>query len=315
MREVPIYFIAGFLEAGKTTFINEMLGDPNFSQGEKTLIICCEEGFEEYDEKLVRETATCVSVCEKLEEFTPAYLKSLDTKYRPERVFIEYNGTWLLSSLKGLKLPRGWVMGQVVTLADFTTFSNYLTNMRSIIADMVTKSEMVIFNRCDKDKVEEKRSFRRAMLALNPGLDIIFDNTDGSMDDGKTEEDLPYDMKADVIDISDDDFGTWYIDAMDNPDRYDGRTMRLRGMAFYLDKDGNFAFGRRAMTCCADDIRAIGFSCRKMSSPPAEGQWIEAVVSAKAGYSEIHGRDALQLEIKKVKSAPKPKDDLVYFGA
>lgn len=315
MREVPIYFVAGFLEAGKTKFINEMLADENFSQGEKTVIICCEEGFEEYDEKLLHSTATCVEMCSKKEEFTSAFLKSIDARYKPERIFIEYNGTWLLSDLGGLKMPRGWGMGEVVTIVNFETFKNYLANMRSIISDSVIKSSMVVFNRCDKQMIEEKRAYRKAIRALNPNTDIIFDNTDGTVDDGKTEEDLPYDMKADVIEVSDNDFGTWYIDAMDNPTRYEGRTLKLRGMTFETDNKGSVAFGRRAMTCCANDIRAIGFTCTSSAAAPSSQQWIEAIVSAKCAYSNLYGRDAIELNIKKYKAVTMPKDDLVYFGA
>ena len=314
MREVPIYFIAGFLEAGKTRFINEMLADEQFSNGEKTVIICCEEGFDEYNEKLLRSTATIVEYCESPKDFTTQFLKNIDARYKPERIFIEYNGTWLLSDLAGLKLPRGWVMVECVTLINFETFKNYLNNMRQMVSDAVMKSYLIIFNRADATKVEEKRSFRKAVRALNPNAEILFDNTDGTMDDGRTEDDLPYDMTADVIDISNDDFGAWYIDAMDNPQRYEGRTLKLRGMALYTDNKGGFAFGRRAMTCCADDIRAIGFACEKTADKPAENAWIEATVEAKQGYSELHGRDALILEIKKFKSASKPKDDLVYFN-
>ena len=42
--DIPVYLITGFLESGKTTFINETISDPEFSQGERTLLICCEEG-------------------------------------------------------------------------------------------------------------------------------------------------------------------------------------------------------------------------------------------------------------------------------
>ena len=50
-NKIPIYMVNGFLESGKTTFIQETLSDPYFSDGGKTLLIACEEGEEEYDEK------------------------------------------------------------------------------------------------------------------------------------------------------------------------------------------------------------------------------------------------------------------------
>ena len=44
---VPVYLFTGFLESGKTVLIQETLGDPGFTENEKTLLICCEEGMEE----------------------------------------------------------------------------------------------------------------------------------------------------------------------------------------------------------------------------------------------------------------------------
>ena len=43
-REIPVYLFTGFLDAGKTTFIQETLEDPQFNDGQKTLILLCEEG-------------------------------------------------------------------------------------------------------------------------------------------------------------------------------------------------------------------------------------------------------------------------------
>ena len=42
--EMPVYLFTGFLESGKTTFIKETLGDPRFNNGQRTLILLCEEG-------------------------------------------------------------------------------------------------------------------------------------------------------------------------------------------------------------------------------------------------------------------------------
>ena len=65
------------------------------------------------------------------------------------------------------------------------------------------------------------------------------------------EEDLPYDVKADVIELNDEDFGIWYVDASDQPDRYVGKKIHFRGMVFKPKQYGKNAFvpGRFAMTC------------------------------------------------------------------
>ena len=47
-KEIPVYLFVGFLESGKTKFIQETFEDPNFDSGDKTLLLICEEGEEEY---------------------------------------------------------------------------------------------------------------------------------------------------------------------------------------------------------------------------------------------------------------------------
>ena len=44
---LPIFLFTGFLDAGKTTFIQSMLEDPQFNEGQRTLLLLCEEGEEE----------------------------------------------------------------------------------------------------------------------------------------------------------------------------------------------------------------------------------------------------------------------------
>jgi len=91
----PVYLITGFLESGKTQLINSMLTDDNFSRGQKTLVICCEEGVEEY------ETAknTTVVVLDEADEMNTKKMEALDKEYQPERVIIEYNSIWTIERL------------------------------------------------------------------------------------------------------------------------------------------------------------------------------------------------------------------------
>ena len=49
--EVPVYLITGFLESGKTSFLQEIFESGEFADGERGLLISCEEGEVELDEK------------------------------------------------------------------------------------------------------------------------------------------------------------------------------------------------------------------------------------------------------------------------
>lgn len=142
----PVYIINGFLESGKTEFISYTLSQPYFQIRGTTLLILCEEGEIEYDEDILRNSRTIVEVVDEETQMSASNLVELEKKYKPERILIEYNGMW---NFKNLKLPWHWRLEQQITTIDASTFQNYYTNMRSLLAEMIRKSELIIFNRCD----------------------------------------------------------------------------------------------------------------------------------------------------------------------
>ena len=232
----------------------------------------------------------------------------------PERIIIEYNSVWGIENLFRIKKPVEWELAQMVTLIDATTFDNYLTNMRNLMTEGPKLADLVIFNRCDENT--KKSSYRRIIKGMNNTCNIIFENVDGTSDDGVGEEDLPYDMKADVIEIKDDQFGIWYIDCMEHPARYNERKIRIKGMGFRLENlpKKTYVFGRFAMTCCADDIGGIGFICRYKDKFPKEKEWFYLNAKIESAFSEIHGRAAVILVEESREPAEKPEEELVYFG-
>ena len=310
----PIYLITGFLESGKTNLIKNMLTDEDFSQGERTLLIVCEEGEEEYEKELLRNSNTVMEVIDSFEDLTENNLALMNDKYLPERIIIEYNSVWGIENLFRIKKPIEWELAQMVTLIDATTFDNYLTNMRQLMTEGPKLADLVIFNRCDENT--KKSPYRRIIKGMNNTCNIIFENVDGTSDDGVGEEDLPYDMKADVIEIKDDQFGIWYIDCMEHPARYNERKIRIKGMGFRLENlpKKTYVFGRFAMTCCADDIGGIGFICRYKDKFPKEKEWFYLNAKIESAFSEIHGRAAVILVEESREPAEKPEDELVYFG-
>ena len=315
MNSVPVYIIAGFLESGKTRFINEMLDDEDFSRdGERTLLISCEEGEEEYDEAILRKSNAVVAQVDGVEELEAGKLMALDEEYKPERIIIEYNSIWTIEKLFLAKKPESWELYQVVTLVDSTTFELYVLNMRQQMNDALAYADLVLFNRCTE--TTKKSSYRRMVKGLNGACRIYFENMDGTTDDGVADEDLPFDVNANPIRIQDDQFGIWYIDAMDHPNRYDGKTVRVKGRVFDMDGLPNncYVFGRHAMTYCAEDISGIGFVCKYADKKPSANMWIEVLAKVEKGFSQIHGREGVVLIQQKVKAATKPKEELVYFN-
>lgn len=311
---VPIYLITGFLESGKTSFIRDLLNDEGFTEGERTLLICCEEGVEEYDAALLGKANTVLVSLESQEAFGSNLLPDLEKKYRPERVIIEYNSIWGMKHLSTVKKPKHWELYQVVDMVDASTFELYLNNMRQVMTDGIQKADLVLFNRCDAET--RKSAFRRTVRAMNAATEIIFENMDGTTEDGVSDEDLPYDMKAPIIKIHDDQFGVWYLDAMEHPERYDGKTVCVKGKAFDADglPNGCYVFGRHAMTCCVDDIGGVGFICKTTGEIPGGNQWLELTAKVQKGYSLLHRRESIILIQQKIKLGKAPEEELVTFN-
>ncbi len=307
---VPVYMMTGFLESGKTTMIHSMLTDEGFTSGQKTLIICCEEGVEEYDGDLLNEHNAALAVLEAPDELTALKLKELNNRYKPERVIMEYNTVWKLERLGQTKLPPRWEYVQVITLVDATTYDNYMTNMRTLLTDPMKEADLILVNRCTEHT--PKSAWRRQLRAINPSANILFENTDGTTEDGVSDEDLPYDMKADVIDITEEQIGIFYLDGLDHPDRYDGKTVRLVGQPFPENglPAGYYLFGRYAMTCCANDIAKIGWVCQGTVKPSAR-----TFIRLTAKCEKVTRQDQAIIMMREisVEKANPPKEQYVSF--
>ena len=158
---------------------------------------------------------------------------------------MEWNGMW---NLDALKLPNDWDLYQQITIIDGSTFDLYLQNMKPLIGAMVRNTEMIIMNRCDE--IEDLDVYRRTLKGMNPQVQIVFEDAEGEIEE-VTEADLPFDVNAEVIEIPPEAYGIWYIDAMDKPDRYRGKTVEFTGMVLKTPDfpKNNFVPGRMAMTC------------------------------------------------------------------
>ena len=224
---MPVFVINGFLEAGKTQFITNTLQQDYFQADGTTVLILCEEGDTEYDKEILKKTRTKIVTVEDVSEMDEDFYGRIEALYDPDRVLIEWNGMWPQDQLQ---LPDTWELFQQITIIDGSTFDLYLNNMKPLLALLVKHSELVIMNRCDEVSDENITRYRRGLKALNPQAELIFEDAEGEIEQEVLEEDLPYDMKADVIKIDPKDFGIWYIDALDKKDRYEGKVVEFTGM-------------------------------------------------------------------------------------
>ena len=306
----PVYIINGFLESGKTEFITYTLDQPYFQVRGKTLLVLCEEGETEYEEALLKKSRTVVEIIEDEEEFTPANLIELEKKHKPERIIIEYNGMW---NFKNMKLPWHWRVEQQITTIDASTFPAYYTNMRSLLAEMLRGSEMIIFNRCDG--ITDLSSYKRNVKAINQQAEIIFEDSQGEIDT-LFEEDLPYDLKAELLELDDQAYGIWYLDALDHLERYQGKKIRFTAMVLKPDgfPDGYFVPGRMAMTCCADDMAFLGFACQyDFASSLKQKGWVLVTAEVQKEFWEDYNGEGPVLHAVSVEPAKAPKNQVISF--
>ena len=307
---IPVFMINGFLESGKSEFISYTIGQPYFATRGRTLLIVCEEGEVEYDAKLLKKSRTDMVLIEEKEDFSVSNLMELEKKYKPERIIIEYNGMW---NYKELQLPIHWQIEQQITTIDASTFAMYYTNMKSLLAEMVRKSEMIIFNRCDG--IEDLSNFKRNMKAVNPQAEIIFEDANGEINE-ILEEDLPFDINAPVIELNDMGFGVWYIDMMENIGRYLGKTVEFTAMVYKPDKfpKGYFVPGRMAMTCCADDMAFLGYACKFDGADELkQKEWVKVCATVNLEKFAGYKGDGPVLHAVSVTKTEKPKEEVINF--
>ena len=311
-EKMPVFVINGFLEAGKTQFITNTLQQDYFQADGTTVLILCEEGDTEYDKEILKKTRTKIVTVEDISEMDEDFYGRIEALYDPARVLIEWNGMWPQDQLQ---LPDTWELFQQITIIDGSTFDLYLNNMKPLLALLVKHSELVIMNRCDEVSDENITRYRRGLKALNPQAELIFEDAEGEIEQEVLEEDLPYDMKADVIKIDPKDFGIWYIDALDKKDRYEGKVVEFTGMVLKSPEfpKNYFVPGRMAMTCCEADMTFLGFVCKAREARNLENrQWVK--VRAKIEYEEWqdYGGVGPVLYAESVEPA-EPIKDIVQF--
>lgn len=313
-RDIPVYLFTGFLESGKSTCFEEILQEGNFADGLRTLFILTEEGEKEISDSLLSQYKVDTVIVEDEDELTEQRCKDYVKEYKPARIVMEVNGMWDIVKLTNETIPENWVVVQTFTTVNAETFSMYMSNMKSLIMSHFQLSDLVIFNRCDKEM--DKASMRRSVKAINRATQVLFESEDGSVE-SNIEEELPYDISQDVIELEDDDFGLWYLDVSEHPDKYENKTIIFKGQIYRNRTFPSDAFvpARKAMTCCADDIAKIGFICHyKEATKFHTDSWVKVYAKVKPEYSRKQQALVPMLWADMVEKAEAPKEEIVYFS-
>ena len=314
MEQIPVYAFTGFLDSGKTKFIQETLEDPRFNAGERTLVLIFEEGEEEYDLSAYPHKNVYLETLDQ-QTVTEAQLAALEKKYRAERVVAELNGMQLVADLYN-RFPRNWVIAQEVMFADATTFNAYNSNMRNLVMDKLMGAQMVVFNRLTPG--EDTMPLHKLARAANRRIDILYDYTDGTTKFDDVQDPLPFDINAPVIQIKDEDYALWYRDVTEEPEKYVGKTVCFKAQVAMLrrQKEGMFAPGRFVMTCCVEDIQFCGIPCRYADSKSlASRAWVQVTAKVGAEKHPLYKGDVgpVLTAIEVVKDVPAADPDVATF--
>ncbi len=312
-KEVPVYLVTGFLEAGKTKFLQETLSDEGFYADERTLVILCEEGEEELDPTTYPSDEVYLEVIDSPESLTREYLESLEKKHRADRVMLEYNGMWQLDNLYRA-LPEHWLVYQEVLFIDGSTFLDYNANMRQLMVDKLQSADPVIFNRVKPNF--DKMLFHKTVRGISRSCRIVYEYLTGEIEPDEIEDPLPFDINAKVIEIGDDDFAYFYRDISEEVMKYHGKTVSFLGICVREDNfpKNTFAVGRQLMICCPEDMTYRGFAAM---TPDADeyktGMWVRVTGTVSVEASPLYNGKGPVLKNVKITYAKRPERPVAVF--
>ncbi len=314
MKETPVYLFTGFLESGKTRFIQETLEDPRFSFEEPTLLLVCEEGVEEYEPEKFTDADVFLRVIEDEEDLTAENLMAYQAECNAGRVVVEYNGMWMLDNFYQA-MPEGWAVYQEFMFADATTFLNYNKNMRGLVVDKLKSCEFLAFNRYAP--TIDKMELHKIVRAVSRRAEIVYEDTSGEVKYDNIEDPLPFDIEAPVIEIANENFAIWYRDLSEELEKYNRKTVRFTAKAKVrpgqLPK-GCFIVGRPIMNCCADDIIFGGLICNwKQVQNVKDDSWVTVTAKIANKYHAAYGEKGPVLTAITVEPAEGPEDEVATF--
>lgn len=311
---IPVYLFTGFLDSGKTSFIQETLEDERFNSGERTLVLLCEEGENELDISKYPAKNIFIETVEDSEDLDEQLFINLVKKHKAERVVVEYNGMWLLSDFYDA-LPDGFIVSQEITFADSTTILTYNSNMRNLVVDKLNGCELVVFNRMTDET--DKMELHKLVRGISRRTEIAYEYTDGSVEYDDIEDPLPFDINADVIVIEDKDYAHWYRDVMEEMPKYDGKKVEFKAIVADNKKfsANTFVAGRHIMTCCVDDITYCGMLCiaNEGLAKPMTEDWVIIRATLNVEFNKIYKQEGPVLKVESIECADAPEQKVAVF--
>ena len=291
--------VYGFLDAGKTTYIQDCIRNDFFHKYGSTLILCFEQGEAEYDTEALAEKRTAVAYYEGGEDVRAFCTRSIEA-YRPDRIYVEMNA--MMPDLRA-QLPACMRIDSAVTWIDWGTMELYFRNFRQMINEMVAQSLQVTFRGCPSREL--LAPYSQAFRLMNQRASYLRQDPMGYHEKA-FDLFLPFSLEAHEIPIPEGHYLALWLDAQDHPEHYEGKTICFSDpLELRLDgTEGRWSAGRVVMTCCMADLQYMAFALEPGTDTPKEG-W--AVLRGAARVeTDSYGRKKLTLKPVCIRLASPP---------
>ena len=313
MQDTPVYLVTGFLESGKTTFIQQTLMDKRFCEGEKILVLLCESGEVELDPGEFASSEVYLEEISDPEALSPESLIILQKRHNATKILVEYNGMWQMSTIFNAA-PEHWIIGQQILFFDSTTFAAYNQNMRSLVVDKIQSADMIVFNRMAPGA--DFMELHKIVRGLSRMAAIVYEDVNGETSYDDIEDPLPYDMEAPVIVIEDRDYAIFYRDLCENLSAYHGKTVQFKAMVAKEKSLGTgwMFVGRHVMTCCVEDIQYSAMICKWGRSDDYKSyDWVTVTGEIQVKNHKVYAGEGPVLIAQKAEAASEPDPPVATF--
>lgn len=313
MKQIDTRLVYGFLDAGKTTYIKETIRDDMFYKYGKTLILCFEEGEEEYDEEALAEKNASIAYFEReadgesdIADSVKRFCLDNIEKYQPDRIYVEMN-----AMLQGLRdqLPDCLKVTFSAALIDWATLPVYYVNFMQMMKQIVSESNQVTFRGCPS--ADLLAPYGQAFRLMNPKASYLRQDPMGYHEKAFGLF-LPYSLDDPEITVDEERYLPLWLDALDHPEHYEGKILHFTDPIELRreNNDGPWSCGRVVMTCCMADLQFMSFEV--CGSDMLTKGWVTIDAAAETAC-EPFGQRKLRLIPRSVCPA-KPPEELVIDG-
>lgn len=298
--------VYGFLDAGKTTYIRDCIQNDYFYRYGKTLVLCFEQGEEEFDPEALSARNTSVAYYDGKED-VGTFCKNSIEAHHPDRIYVEMN-----TMMEGLRdaFPEQMRISYAVTWIDWKTLDIYYVNLRQMLSRIVSESQQITFRGCPSKELLEPYS--QVFRLMNQKASYLRQDPMGYHEKA-FDLFLPFSLEDGEITITEGRYLPFWLDAFDHPEHYEGKMLHFTDPLELrrAGTDGAWSAGRVVMICCMADLQFMAFEMKE-GSTVLDGGWITLEAYALI-ESDGYGQKKLKLRPTHVRRAS-PPETLILDG-